>query len=381
MFDSEIERFISRFPPQRVANYALQVGWTEIDTSDTNRPVRILRNKKGNELWIPTDKDVIDYEARMRESVEEISNNIEKRINDVIEEMSCPPSDIIRLGVSNKETKNGMIPLNDGISLYEGSRDMLVSAANSVEQPELRYYRKSSRISKKYTKSCKIGKSEVGSYVAKIISPFDFSDRQADLFGNNKESFSRETAERLMKSIQFLSEKLDDGDIDAVVNPEEGDVKISANLCSSLSKMAPDVIGTGLDFNFDSTKTAPPPSGDAPVSASLEQKHLPFLGKIANELEPSEEIVESDFSGQVDSLRGRPDKEGRMQGLVRLEIFVDKYQGSVTASIRLRPDDYQTACDAHKTGETVRIQGELRLKDEKDRVHQFESYDSFETGN
>lgn len=377
MFDSEIEEILRRVDPPSVANYAMHSGWDEVDTTESDRPVRILRNDEGREVWIPTDEQVIDYEERMEESITKISRNIGKSISDIANEMSYPPSDIIRLGVSNEETKKGIIPLNDGINLYRGSRDMLESVANSVEQPDLRYYRKSSNISEAYTERCKIGRSEVGSYVAKIISPFDFFDRQTDLFDDQTESFSRETAEKLMQSIRFLSEKLDNGDIDSVVNPEEGDVKVSANLCTSLSEMAPDTVGTGLEFNFDNTKTAPPPSEETPGSASLEQKHLPFLRKIADELEPSEELVESKFTGQVDSLRGRPDKEGRMQGLVRLSIFVEKYRGGVTASIRLRPDDYQTACDAHKTGETVQIEGTLRLKEEEDRIHQFESYDSF----
>jgi hypothetical protein len=376
MINSNYEKLIDRIYPEDIINYARSTGWQEINIGVSDRPIKVFRNESGKDIWIPSKRDIIDYKEGVDEVVDKISKYEEKSKGDVLQEMSLPASDILRLGVSNKETKRGTIPLKDGINLYEKSKRLLESSANSVEEPDKRYHKEYSHFSEKYAESCKIGRSEVGSYVAKIISPIDFNV-QGDLF-DEEVSFSRKATERLFRSIRFLSEKIEEGDYDSILNPEENEIKVSGDFCKSLSNMAPRVRGTGLMFKLDSTKTAPPPSDDTPTSASLEERHIPFIERIAEELEPSEELVDGTFSAQVDSLRGRPNEDGEMRGLVRLEMLVSRFSGSVTASIKLPPDLYQTACDAHKEGGEVEVEGTLRLKEEKNRIHRFEEFRRFE---
>ncbi len=376
MHNSDVDNLVRVIDPPNIINWARQSGWDELDVDYNGKPLRILRNEEGEEIWVPSNRNVKDYERRIRESIKILARFESGSYEDITQEIASPPSDILRFSIKNDDTANGTIPLSQGIKLYDRTKKLLQSAADSVQSPDVRYHSHFTRMSQEYADKCKIGRSEIGSYTAKIISPFDFG-RQGNLFEDEESTFSRKSVERLMFLLKHLSEKIDSQELDDIINPDEGDIRVTGNICEAITEMAPEVRGTGLNFRFDNSKTAPPPSENTPSAAYFDDHHLPYVKQIAEELKPSDEYVENEFVGKVKSLHGKPDDTGDVRGLVRLNIFVRKFSDSVTASVDLNPDDYQTACDAHKRGEDITLSGRLRVKEKKDRIHQFEGYTSF----
>lgn len=368
------DSYLEELTPGKISNYAKHSGWERVAYDD--RDVEILRDRQGREIWLPLTTDFRDYEIRIGESVELLAESEGRDPKSVADEIVQPASDIIRFGLSSRKTGVGTIPLSDGIEFYRQSMLSLEAAANEASNPGQRYFQDSSKKAKQYIRACQLGASEEGSYVGKIISPIHIElDKSLEEQGEG-ETFSRQATRRFMTSVNLVLGYINEGNVRSITKPEDGQFPVSGNLCEAIASMLSLGGSPSIRIQFSHTKTAP--VADFPVrTLEINRQHFNPLKEIVRELKTLDKPVERLFHGRVQSLRGKENTQGKMEGLVRLLVDVSNV-GEVKASIQLNPSDYKRAGKAHIQNQSIEVKGRLRLKDRKDKIHTFERYESFE---
>ena len=83
---------------------------------------------------------------------------VEKRsLFEVLNELSGPPSDVLRLRVAAPDATLGNLPLDEGLRLLRGGRDMLLSAACSTIRPQAFHPEMSQSQPNDFIKNCRLG--------------------------------------------------------------------------------------------------------------------------------------------------------------------------------------------------------------------------------
>ena len=374
------DAYLDGITPRKISDYAQYSGWERIEVDIEDCDVEILRDDTGREIWLPLTEDVRDYESRIDESVELLAESEGRDKKSVADEIVQSASDIIRFGVFSAVTGLGTIPLAEGIEFYRQAMKLLEASANEVLRPGQRSFQGSDKRVQQYINACRIGTSEEGSYIGKIISPIhidvdhELEDQELE-DQDAAETFPRKTTQRLMRAINVALRHIDERDFERLLQPEDERVQVSSNLCEAIAAMLEMRGRPKIRIEFSHTKTAPAANIDV-HSVEIDQRYLNPLKRVARELKSIDKLIEATFSGHVKSLNGKENLQGEMQGLVWL--LLDVYEvGEATASIPLGPENYETAGIAHIQNRAVKVRGTLRLKDRKDKLHSFEAYTSF----
>lgn len=140
-----------------------------------------------------------------------------------------------------------------------------------------------------------------------------------------------------------------------LINPGPTDLVISANFLEGILGMNIPEERYALSVSCNWSRTLPAP--DVPHQAQVTAEFVPAIELIASKLRPRLEPKKDTYVGKVDSLRGTPDDEGRMQGEVTFAFIAD--DELLRAKVELAHSDYAKACDAHKLDRYVSLTGVL----------------------
>ena len=155
-----------------VQSYLTSRAWTVVE-DETTPLASVYRNPKHHdaEVLLPLDEDLLDYALRMADIVQTLAVVEKRGPFEVLDELSNPPSDVLRLRVVTTEATLGSLPLNDAIRLFHGGRDMLLSAACSTVRPQAFHPEMSLKQANDFIGKCRFGQTKRGSFVANIIAP------------------------------------------------------------------------------------------------------------------------------------------------------------------------------------------------------------------
>src|SRR5262249_28672218 len=123
------------------------------------------------EVLLPLRRELGEYIPRMADAVVALAVVERRSPLEVLNDLSGPPSDVLRLRVSAPDATLGNLPLDQGLQLLRGGCDMLLSAACSAIRPQAFHREMSLKQPNDFIKSCRLGQTERGSFVAKIITP------------------------------------------------------------------------------------------------------------------------------------------------------------------------------------------------------------------
>src|SRR5207253_123349 len=157
-------------------------GWVA-DPSGSSSAATLFRHPDlgDAEVLLPLRRDLGDYTLRMADVIQALAVVEGRPHFEVLNELSGPPSDVLRLRVSAPDATLGNLPLDEGLQLLRGGRDMLLSAACSVIRPQAFHPEMSLKQPNDFIKRCRLGQTERGSFVATIITPVPPSLHQESL--------------------------------------------------------------------------------------------------------------------------------------------------------------------------------------------------------
>ena len=185
--------------PGDVRLYLTSRGWVPKRNGATDKAMEFRHPSfPGAELLLPLQREVGDFVLRMADVVVSLATIEQRPAWEVLKDVSGPPGDVFRLRVFAADAELGSLPLVEGIDLLRGGRDLLLAAACSAIRPQPLHPLRLPKEAHEFLRSCRLGQTERGSFVATIITPVP-PEIQSEL--TFVEPFSRKVTTGLMSTL------------------------------------------------------------------------------------------------------------------------------------------------------------------------------------
>jgi len=337
---------------QDLRDYLLARRWTSLPS---RRPeVAIFRSPGAGdvEILLPLDTALADYADAITLAAKRLAEHDRRDLEAVLRDLAQPRRDVVRYALSGDATSRGSIGLLAGSALVSGAVKSLLSSACSVQRPRRVHPRMTLADAEAFVRECRLGQTELGSYVLTIDAPLDGPGDVA----HGEIPFGRRTTTYLLEATGYLASSIRRGEPSRVLEDAPESPLVSANLCEALVEMMPP--DESADLRLVTTWS---PLIPAPVRVShevrLERAMFESIERIAQQLRPAQGREAAYFVGTVIELSGSPNPQGHLEGDVVLQVQVDDQLLKVR--VNLDPDAYRRAGEAHFQQRFVGVRGLL----------------------
>lgn len=346
-----------KIKPQVLISYILMNKWVEI--SIKRNDIKIFQYKYENDYFeqiiIPMNNELYDFNLAMYEAIKTLAEVEKKDIEQFIYFLYNPNVDIIKIRMQNDETKNGSIPINIGFSFYENIKNLIISTLEDIIEPKKNHRGKKSLKVHKILSNYELGQTEIGSYVVSIILKFEDDmtpeNKLLDLNDMYKDSFTRQLTCKLMKNINHIKQSIDDDKLDNLIS-YSNENNISINFYEALNGLNLKNKNVNVEFQ---TQWSPFVHSNKYEKDKIKLSHYyySYIEKVIKELKKDED-EEVTITGFVTKLGAAPELRKRNLGNVTISYAdIDDDNKYKQITIKVSPNDYNLAIDAHKNGKIV----------------------------
>lgn len=338
-----------------------RLGWNEFrayleahgwKSHPTKRPeIAVYRRSDPTpiEVVIPLERELADYGRAMFTAAEQVAA-VEARSTDaVIHDLLEPSKDTLRFALLGEPMAMGTVGLSEGLSLLSGARKALLSSASSARKPRKFHPRLSFTEAEQYVSRCRLGQTEVGSYVVTIDAPHEIGP-QLEADG----PFGRRATATLLKGVASVVAGVRHGNLDALLAVENP--SYSANLCDSLVEMMPKNEAGDLKIASSWSPLIGAPA-DVPAVTVVDRSMYEPIEQLARQLRPVTGPLDDTFIGWVSHLAGEPNTDNEVEGEVTLEVLLPDTR--LHARVLLDAPSYRAAVDAHMQTKPCMVAGIL----------------------
>jgi hypothetical protein len=315
--------------PIEAASYLRSVGWSTIREQSGQFSVweKHQEGDEGLEVVLPLDASYRDYALRISDLLRTLQLAEKRSQTEIYSDIQTTSADVIRVRYRRSETEDGTVPLNQGVSLLENASELMLASACATLEPRGYYTASKSQIARDFVHQLRLGQSEVGSYVLRILSPVAprLQAEQGHLFGEPEAPFERRVSVNLIRSLAALRVAADDAVNSGKIEGFEQAVRqgVSANLCSALVNMA----GRGRTANDSLAVTiswarSRPMSESAPREVIFPGDRFPIIEEAARCLKAIAPREDVELRGAVVRLQ-RKGETGPAEGPVTLLCFIE----------------------------------------------------------
>ena len=335
--------------------YLLQKQWY-VD-GDIRKIAKIWHRRQDEDaevvLPLPTARD---FHQRLKDAITTIASYEKRETSALLRDIKCLFANFITVRVIHADTKDGTIPINDGVLLVTKAKDLLSAAAQSVFVKRKHYTGNAPKEAKDYLETLRLGQTEVGSYVVNVIAPLQESAEHESA-----------TAEAIPLA-QAITLNLVTG-LEALAKANEtyeelGDLRVfddavlsgaSANMCDALLGFS----GAHNNRAFEVTVTAAasPLFESDPKKFAFGAPQVAMLQKASGYYKDDYVLRQRQLVGHITKL-SRPKDE--TSGTITVDATVNGVERKV--KVALMGEDYHMAVLAHYDGKVVRVDGDVWIK-------------------
>jgi hypothetical protein len=344
--------------PADVRSYARTKGWHRTGTFRDNLAIFNLSTGGLDQLLVPSNVEFDDFTNLMQTAILKLSEIEERSPFLVLNDLLSADADVLRFSVRSPDTSRGTLPLEQGMNLFAGAKQSLLSAACSVLAPDrLHHPRMAFSEAEEFLRTCALGQTEEGSFTLTVRCPLHSADRQAEPVDSGAAPFARRATSVLAISAFQLVHAIDEDRSESLLT-RNGDLpQVSANFCDALLRMRPETESASLALSIAWAPSLPqsPVIGYRPIV--FRPDHFREIERVYKQLRGDVAPKAALFVGQVDELRGVVGDDGKRQGEVRLTLLHESE--TVKARANLTPAQYELADEAHMHSRQVVINGIL----------------------
>ena len=221
-------------PPAALSAYARAAGWTRTEEYGQHSDVYVAEGKP--EIIVPRTARLGDYANVVWDLIRIFAKVAETGERSLYRDLMTADRDLIRVRAGSP---SGELTADDGIALFQGSRDMLLAAACSLESPRPVYRAGANKEASDFLRRVRLGQTEPGSFVVTLLTPTISPPDQPPLDSTwepPSEPLGRRISKRLVESVRAArraTERVISGDAGAFL--ESVPHGVSANLCEALA--------------------------------------------------------------------------------------------------------------------------------------------------
>ena len=304
----------------------------------------------------------------MREAVRKLAEYEGRPEATVARDLAAPPGDVLRLRLSAASASAGTLALDDGLRLFAAAKALLTAAACSARFRRAFHYRSDYAPVTNFLAGCRLGQTELGSYVATVIGPPPPAD-PASLFAEAESAdtpedapFERRTTLLLMQGLGSIRSALDRG---RQSDPGAADDAVqrgaSVNLCRALTDLGSVGEHSSLEVGVSWSRTRPRVEAVIPSSVRFGGADLPYVAAFSEAIRKARPPRPETLVGLV--VRLEAPETGVLtdprRGRVIIKTLIDEKRERV--EIFPTEDGYRLACEAHRRRVPIKATGLLRF--------------------
>jgi hypothetical protein len=350
---------LSSLHPTLLSQVLQSLGWA-VERAPSTRSYQLWVNHslRDEQLLVPTDPQKADYADLLsgvrRALIEDHGRAFEEALNLTLLQVRAH-LDATRW---QKESTldSGMISWDIGEELYSAARSGLAAAAKATRESRRYFGNSSAWIAKRFLAETLMGQTEIGSFVVTAYTPQNqrfFHSKSSEESANSKmvNPESRSGAEIIDKLDQIVTAvrgKLDE--YKRTPNTEGFDeiveIGFSYEMANALSALA-----RGGDGGIKITRTR---SSDSVSEKEIafDAVEAPVLEKVATRFAATREPELANLVGEVTLL----DHVSTI-GDRTIRLHVSNHPGVRTVRVRLSPEQYDDAIEAHRAEKRLRVTG------------------------
>ncbi|MDA8048923.1 MAG: hypothetical protein M0002_02775 [Rhodospirillales bacterium] len=288
---------------------------------------------------------------------------------EVLEDVQTAAADLIRVRALGRDAEGGTLPLDQGVAFVERSRDMVLAAACAAIEKRPFFGRNKAQRAMDYLSHVRIGQTERGSFVLRILSPVapELRPLQPELLQieddgriEADEPYERQVTRTLMEALGALDEatRRAVSDLDMKAFQAAVGRGVSANFCEAVAGLSAAGAREGLEVQVSWSRARPvdgkAPGRMAPARVRLGSDSIPIIEEAARLFRETAGLDDFEVQGVVTRLDRGP---AATEGDVTITGDVEGQMRRVV--LRLGPETYRQATRAHESRRTVRCTGEL----------------------
>lgn len=349
--------------PLAVTKYLTETEWKLYPIKRTD--IKIFQYEKNGifeQVTVPLDKNLRDYKNTMYDAICKVAYIEGKSVEQLMLYLLNPNTDILKIRLDKKEVESGNIILDDAIQLYDNAKKLLAATALDIINPKKVHLGRIDESVQKFLSQCRFGQTEIGSYVVSVVCPFaELSDvdgyRQLSIFSDEEQcanSLTRQVTNRLMTNIATIKQKIDDGNVESLVNYEE---EISSNFYEALNGLDLHAEDTTVEFIAEWSPTVKSNRCQYSRLSVTNDYYEPIRNIISKIKECTNE--RTTIVGKIKQLKAAPAIDKREFGTV-VVVYVGDNERAKSVTVKLDKEDYENAVIAHQHGKAVRLVGDLK---------------------
>jgi hypothetical protein len=346
--------------PGEVAGYLSQQGWTRKDFNSSWAAFEKVIDNEAVIVEAPQKNEAIDYPRALSYLVTDLANIEDRHPLVIIKDMLSTSVDIIRLTLDGTNTKDGRIPVETGMRVYESARNLLLAGACAVIEKKAAIPKRKPKDAMDLLDQARFGETELGSFVLSIeceVPP----RLQTSLLASEDDDYDddaplgRKTSKLLAIALSETIAACKASNLTQTLDPFLDGVKygVSANLCEAVSNLiqASDAEKLAASFSFASRRSV---SSNIPRNIVFSSDLASILSQAAKSMRAQVDYSGVEISGPVVKLESSSVSDG---GDIRIYAEVDEQNRMIKAS--LNGTDYQKALHAHEQDDTVSCTGDI----------------------
>lgn len=336
--------------PAALSAFARAAGWTRVGIY--RRVSDIYEAERMPEIVVPRTSRIDDYAMVVSDLIRTFAVQCGREESAIFYDLTVADRDVIRIGGGGDDGEG--LPVSAGVSLLNGSRDMVLAVACSLDNPQPVYRAGANHAASDYLGQLTFARGELGRAGLALVSP-RLPPFQAPLLPEAvpgaPSGLVRRVTERLRESLtatREIAEQVAMGEVGELdVRVARG---VSANLCEAIARMLDDLAAFEVSLSFALTR----PATVGVVEIGFDRSYMEVLRSAAGELRAGAPVYDAKLFGFVHRLVREVSDD---LGEVGLKAMVGGKSYSISAV--LEHHDYVRAIEAHKTKSAVTVEGDL----------------------
>jgi hypothetical protein len=320
------------------------------------------------ELVVPRGRFRADFERRLQDIFETLSEVEDRDAAAIVADVRSIGFDIIRSRIPDELVYEETIQLVSATSFLSGIKSLLASAATTEITPDP-YFLRVKKDGTDYAEKCRFGHTFKGSFGFTIESPVVPNTEPVFDMGLAEQSlpFERRVIQRLATGVMAISRAVESRDIAPLVNLKS--INFSANMLEQFADIVEETSYGGLGFGFSfSPEWSAPPEFRTTKEFMIAAPHVEVARTAAKTLRARPLPRPEQVFGRIIRLQNQSDPTDMFAETSDGEVIIQwasEELGDTHVRVRLKPNDYLLALEAHGTGKPVRVGGTLQQQGRK----------------
>jgi hypothetical protein len=359
----KIDNFIDSFDFSTFSCFLKRLEWSNDGKYNDVFTVWHKQNALQNEyeIILPENNNIKYFHKTIKEALNILSSYYNRTLSQIIDDFNNAIEDRVKYSITSEMTKNGLIPLNQGIQLLDNAKEMIASSFLATNKKKKNYFGPRPESINEALEAIELGQTEEGSFVINIYIPKDYYlGGEATLF--EEPSFTRKALAVMEDAANELLVKIDEylqnDDIkifDSCVNNG-----VSSNFCNAISGISSNgknditidiEYNNGIDKNIEAKRIV------------INKEIIPIINRISAYFHSDLTEDNCEIKGFVTILHQEPNAT---DGEITLSALVEDKLRKVR--IRLNQDHYVIAIQAHKDKNMLVCKGTLSIQDRYTRL-------------